>query len=543
MRKQFGAAAPVEKGPDFDTEIAKFTARQMEAVRALDSGATKFLLYGGALGGGKSFFLRWYGIRRLMLLKRVYGINGATAMLACEDYPSLEDRQLQKIMYEVPQWIGRYYDKHKAYGRCLLLHPQWGGGALCFRNLDDPSKYASSEWVLILVDELTKNDYGVFTFLRTRLRLPGLPDAEAQFVAGTNPGSIGHSWVKALWMDKDFPVEWFQNEEKIDYRPMFAYIPSKATDNPHLPPAYWATLSTLPDSIREAFKNGSWDVFSGQVFSELSRQIHGCDPIPIPKGAQIYCTFDWGFGAPFSFGWWWVDGDGRIFRFAEWYGCTGEPNKGLRLSDEDLASQAIRMEKSILPEWASHTLVQRICGPDCFQKKPNYQGGGQGPSTSETFAKVGQQENYQFIWRVGDPSRTLKIRQFHERLRSKDQDGNPIQPMMRVYNTCTHFFRTISALVQDEHKVEDIDTKGEDHQFDEACHIMMARPLKLPEEKAKLSQYDKRLIKLERGDEGSYDTMATMEQAFEIKRLESGRDSWDGSDDEDGPDGGLLPTA
>jgi hypothetical protein len=147
---------PETEGPDFDTEIAKFTDRQVEALRLLDSGLIKFLLYGGALGGGKSYFLRWYGIRRLMLLHSVWGLRNTTAMLACENYPSLEDRQLQKIMFEIPPWIGRYYDKHRAYGRALVLRDQWGGGALCFRNLDDPSKYASSEWVLILVDELNK---------------------------------------------------------------------------------------------------------------------------------------------------------------------------------------------------------------------------------------------------------------------------------------------------------------------------------------------------------------------------------------------------
>jgi hypothetical protein len=147
---------PETEGPDFDTEIAKFTDRQVEALRLLDSGLIKFLLYGGALGGGKSYFLRWYGIRRLMLLHSVWGLRNTTAMLACENYPSLEDRQLQKIMFEIPPWIGRYYDKHRAYGRALVLRDQWGGGALCFRNLDAPSKYASSEWVLILVDELNK---------------------------------------------------------------------------------------------------------------------------------------------------------------------------------------------------------------------------------------------------------------------------------------------------------------------------------------------------------------------------------------------------
>lgn len=174
---------------DFDKEIAKFHGRQKDAIAALKD--HKFVLYGGALGGGKSYLLRWYCIRRLMELAG-YGFKNVTAMLACEDYPSLKDRQLSKIGIEFPQYLGKMHSDHKLHGRCFILEPEYGGGILCFRNLDDPSKYASAEFALICVDELTKNDLDVFTFLRTRLRWPKLPDPEAKFLAGTNPGGIGH---------------------------------------------------------------------------------------------------------------------------------------------------------------------------------------------------------------------------------------------------------------------------------------------------------------------------------------------------------------
>ena len=537
--------------PDFDTEIARFTPRQMDAVRMLDSGRVKFCLYGGALGGGKSYWLRWYGIRRLMLLNSVFNIKNATAMLACENYPSLEDRQLQKIIFEVPPWIGRYYDKHKAYGRCLLLNKKWGGGALCFRNLDDPSKYASSEWVLILVDELTKNQYDVFTFLRTRLRLPGLPDVEAQFAAGTNPGSIGHGWVKALWMDGIFPDEWCK---PIDYRPMFGYVPSKASDNPHLDAGYWAMLGTLPENLREAFKEGNWDIFVGQAFPQLG-EAHKIDPLPIPRNAHIYITFDWGYGAPFSFGFWWVDADGRVYRFAEWYGFNGTPNEGLRLTDSQIVERLFEFEASLCRQFdlpmAEHlaspypddpartvnvTMIRgamRLAGHDCFNRKPDYKGGGQGPSTQEVWSRYGVHLT------KGDATRELKIRQFRERLRVPE-DGSA--PMMLIYKTCTHFFRTVTALVMDENNVEDIDEKGaEDHTYDEACHICMARPLALEGKRERLSLHDKRIDALKRGDVSSYEHIATLEQERELRRLGYDVDA-DFGDVEPMEDGNLKPT-
>lgn len=531
------AATP---GPDFDTEIAKFTTRQMEAVRQLDSGLVKFLLYGGALGGGKSYFLRWWSIRRLQILARYWGIKQPVGMLACEDYPSLKDRQLSKIAREVPAWIGKMHSDHKDFGRCLILREQWGGGVLCFRNLDDPSKYASAEFCFVCIDELTKNPYEIFDHVRTRARWKGLPDIECQFVAGTNPGSIGHAWVKQFWMDKLFPPEWIN---PVDYRATFAYVPSLADDNPHLDPGYWAMLETLAPNLRKAFRHGDWDIFLGQAFPELNRTVHMIEPMPIPRGAHIYNTFDWGFGAPFSFGWWWVDGDGRVYRFAEWYGWNGQPGQGLRLADSDIARMAIAKEREILPEWAESANIQRLCGPDCFSKKPDYKGGGQGPSTAEIFAQVGEQLRHQFIFRVGDPSRALKIRQFHERLRCTDKDGNQIRPMLQVYSTCDHFFRTISGLVQDEHNIEDIDTTGEDHVFDESCHIAMARPLALPGDKPRLSAADKRIDRLVRGERVRFDELATVEQSNELRRLESGRDSWEENEDDDSPgDGTLIST-
>lgn len=448
--------------PDFNKDIAHFTQRQLQAIAILDSGFVKFLLYGGALGGGKSYFLRWYGVRRLMAIAKIFGINGAVGMLACEDYPALKDRQLAKIGVEFPAWLGKLHEDHKVYGRCFMLTQQWGGGVLCFRNLDDPSKYASAEFAFILVDELTKNLYDVFTHLRARLRWPGLPDIECQFVAGTNPGSIGHGWVKQLWMDKNFPEEFYSGG--IDYRPQFAYVPSKADDNPYLDAAYWSMLSTLPEGLRKAFRDGDWNIFVGQAFPDFGPS-HIIEPVPVPETAPLYMTYDWGFGKPFSIGWWWVDNDGRVYRFAEWYGWSGTPDQGLRLADSDVARQ-IKVKEEQLN--ISRRAIIRLAGPDCFSKRPDYKGGGQGPPTAEIFSNEG------IYLTKGDPSRETKIRQFRERLRVPI-DGT--RPMLQVYNTCKEFIRTIPYMAMDKNNIEDVDTTGEDHCYDEACHICMARPI------------------------------------------------------------------
>ena len=474
---------------NFDVDVAKFTERQISAVDMLDSGEKKFVLYGGALGGGKSYFLRWVAVRLLVYYAQEYGLKYVQVMLACEDYPSLKDRQIGKMAREFPSWLGTMYVDHKEYGRCFILAEEFGCGVICLRNLDDPAKYQSAEFASILVDELTKNDLNTFTDLRMRLRWPGIPDMKCFFIGATNPGGIGHAFVKALWMDKIFPDEFLK---PTDYSKTFGYIPSKAEDNPHLDDAYWAGLQTLPPHLRAAFRDGSWDLFKGQAFQEWSRAYHVVDPIYFehkdgkkrlyPEGAPLFMTFDWGFGAPFSIGWWWIDPDGRKYRFSEWYGWSGAPNQGMRISDTEIAAGIIKREQIMGLNTIEERLglkvynpqITRLCDPTCFNKKPDYRGGGQMPSTAEVFMNTG------IILAPGDPSRALKYRQFHEHLKVPYDDEGKVcgVPMMQVYSDCSHFIRTIPALILDEHNIEDIDTDSEDHVFDEACHVMMHRPVR-----------------------------------------------------------------
>jgi len=474
---------------NFEKDIAGFSPRQMDAIKAIDDPQFKYILYGGALGGGKSYLLRHAAVRQLMKIAFTYGIKRPVGMIATENYPSLKDRQLQKISTEFPVWLGKSHSDHKDYGRCFILAPKFGGGVIAFRNLDDTSKYQSAEFVFIFVDELTKNPYEVFTFLRSRLRCPGVPDHELIFLGATNPGGVGHGWCKAFWIDGIFSDDWAGFEKR------FAYIPSKAVDNPYLDEDYYKVLNTLPEALRKAFRDGDWDVFVGQAFTEYNKKIHVLpNETPIPPGAPCYMTFDWGFGKPFSVGWWFVDNDGRIIRFDEWYGWSGTPNVGLRMVDSDIALGIIERERMFEVDGVPRNFI-RVCGNDAFNKKPDYKGGGQGKSTSEVFAEHGLYLN------PGDSLRVLKIRQFRERLKVRE-DG---QPMLYIFDRCNQFKRTIPNLVMDEKTLEDIDSDGEDHVYDETCNICMARPI-APEISEKIkSDVEKRLKQLEEGVEDQYE--------------------------------------
>ncbi len=226
------------------SELSQFLPKQKEAQEA--SKRFKFVLYGGSLGSGKSYWLRWMMIYWLMKLYSKYNLKGIRAGLFCEDYPSLNDRHLSKVKYEFPAWLGKYNEsKHE-----FTLAPDYGSGVIAFRNLDDPEKYLSVEFAVMGVDEINRNQITTFRELRKRLRWAGIKDV--RFLAACNP--IGEAWVKNWWVKRMFPPE-----EKEQYE--FVFVPALPTDNPYLDESYYKSLESLPENQRKAFLEGNWDSF------------------------------------------------------------------------------------------------------------------------------------------------------------------------------------------------------------------------------------------------------------------------------------------
>lgn len=226
------------------SELAKFLPKQKDAQEA--SKRFKFVLYGGSLGSGKSYWLRWMMVYWLLKLHSKYKLKGIRAGLFCEDYPSLEDRHLSKIKYEFPAWLGTYNQQRHEF----TLKPEYGSGIIAFRNLDDPEKYLSVEFAVMGVDEINRNQKPVFIELRKRLRWPGIKDV--RFLGACNP--IGEAWVKNMWVKRMFPQE--ENEQ---YE--FVFVPALPTDNPYLDATYYKSLESLPETQRKAFLEGNWDAF------------------------------------------------------------------------------------------------------------------------------------------------------------------------------------------------------------------------------------------------------------------------------------------
>jgi hypothetical protein len=452
--------------------------------------AANEVLYGGAAGPGKSHALRQEA------LYWATRIDGLQVYLFRRTYPELEKNHILPSLHEYPLGYARYRDQKRRweFPNGSIIHMSHA------QHEKDIFNYQGAEIHLLLIDELTTFTEFMYDYVRARVRctleipekwqhrLPGI-------LCASNPGGVGHEFVKRRWVDFVKPYK-YKRAVPREGGMMRCFIPGLLQDNEILmrtDPEYVHRLDALPEPFRTAYKDGDWDIFMGQAF-HFSRDHHVTPQLPIPENAQVYHTFDWGFGAPYSNGWWWADADGRLYRFGELYGWNGLPNEGIRHTDSEIAESIINREVALGlrnegDTWLSRTprrKVLRIAGHDCWNKKPDYKGGGQGVSTMEVFSK------YHLYFSKGDASRELKIRQFHERLRIHDV----APPMVQIYSTCTQFIRTIPLLQTDPGNVEDVDTTMEDHIYDEACHIFMARPLTPKLRPLKKSSYQKRIENL-----------------------------------------------
>ena len=104
-----------------------------------------------------------------------------------------------------------------------------------------------------------------------------------------NPGGVGHEWVKRLFISKRYKPD----ENPDDYE----FISATIFDNKILvekDPHYLSMLNSLDDKLRQAWRDGNWDMLAGQYFSEFDRNIHVIEPFVIPEHWKRYRAIDYG---------------------------------------------------------------------------------------------------------------------------------------------------------------------------------------------------------------------------------------------------------
>lgn len=410
----------------------------------------RYVGYGGARGGGKSWFVRW---KATLLALRHPGIK---LLITRRTYRELMNNHIFPLMGMLGG-VARYNHTDKCF-----LFPNgssiWFGYCACDGDL---GQYQGAEYDVWFADEAGQFQEDWLTQIDACIR--GVNSFPKRTYYTLNPGGPGHAFFKRLFIDRRFTPD----EHPEDY----SFIQALCTDNLALmasQPEYMRSLQKLPPKIREAWLYGRWDVYEGQFFEDFRddpahymdrRWTHVIEPFDIPPGWKLYRSFDWGYNRPFSCGWWAVDYDGVVYRILELYGCTGSPNEGVKWTPPQVFAEIARIERE--HRWLAGRHVIGVADPAIWDAET-------GKSIADTAAEHG------VYFTPGDNKRLPGWMQVHYRL-AFDENGFP---RMYVFRNCKAFIRTLPQLQYDERMPEDLNTDGEDHVADEVRYFCMARPIK-----------------------------------------------------------------
>lgn len=279
----------------------------------------KEALYGGAAGGGKS-----EALLNLPLVRQFHQHPRFKGILFRRTYPELEQELIVRSQSQgLYAGCGARYNQEKK---------RWtfpNGSIIQFGHLEydsDVRKYDSAEYPYIGFDELTSfTEYQyLYLFSRNRSSSPALPSI---IRSGTNPGNIGHGWVRARFIEPA-PYGKIMLDERTKLKRIF--IQSKVQDNPHImknDPGYIQTLMGMAEKDRRAKLDGDWWTFSGQVFDDYREEPfadepanaqHVIDPFEIPSWWPRFLAIDWGYAAMTYAVWGALSPEGRLYIYKEY---------------------------------------------------------------------------------------------------------------------------------------------------------------------------------------------------------------------------------
>lgn len=428
----------------------------------------KYVGFGGARGGGKSWCVRNKAIRLCLR----YG--GIKILIIRRTYPELMNNHINPLLAEL-NGIAKYNKTEKKF-----TFPNGSTIKFGYCNSDrDLGQYQGAEYDVLFIDEATQLQEEWIRRITPTVR--GVNEFPKRIYYTCNPGGPSHGYFKRLFIDRKF----LPGEVPEEY----SFIQSLVTDNKALmesQPDYIRQLEALPPKLREAWLYGRWDIFEGQFFEEFRvtpdpvkceeagitteealaqhRFTHVIPPFDLNRGDcrrwNIMRSYDFGYNKPFSLGYWAIDPDGVLYRIAEIYGCTGTPNEGVKWSPDEQFRRIAQFEREH-PWLKGRKIVDSVADPSIWDAS-------RGEAIADTAARYG------IYFTPGDNQRIPGWMQVHYRLQF-DENG---YARMYVFDTCKAFIRTIPEMMYSQTKPEDLDTNLEDHVADEVRYLCMSQPVK-----------------------------------------------------------------
>ncbi len=375
-------------------------------------------LFGGAAGGGKSyaqlvdalvFAMRYPGSRQLILRRTLRELERSLILVSEQLYP---------------QAVGKFV-RSDAVWRLV------NGSMIEFGHCQydsDVTRYQSAEYDVIRFDELTHFSLYQYTYLLSRVR--GANGYPKQVKSTTNPGGIGHDWVKKRFIDAMPPdtLTAFDGGSRI-------FLPAKVTDNVFLmqfDPKYRKRLENLPARERKALLEGDWDLQEGRYFSEFTRDIHVVKAFEIPAHWKRWLTVDYGLDM-FAALWIAQAPDGHSYVYREVY------QSGLILSEA--AEQIERAERG-------ERVDMRLAPPDLFHRRQE---------TGRSAVEIWQDKGLYF-----EASGNERVNGWYavkELWRPVPDGQGGMTARLQIFPQCRNLIRTLGALQHDERNPNDVADK------------------------------------------------------------------------------------
>lgn len=429
-------------------------------------------LYTGSRGFGKSLSL-------LMDYAKEVGKGYGKAwrgILFRRQFGDLDD-----IVRKIEEWFPQMWPGFRFLKSKSEYSATWPTGeALLLRHMrgpDDYEDYHGHEYPWIGWEELTQwPDDKAYKLMFSCSRPPrqGVP---CRVRSTTNPSGAGHNWVKKRFKLPDYAGKIIRIPGERDR----VAIQGALSENfilLHTEPHYAINIANAAKSPaqKEAWLYGSWDVTDGGMFDDLwNKDVHVIPIIPIhmvPRGWTITRSYDHGQSRPFSVQWW-LESNGEpiaienrligtvrgdIILWAEWYGCTGEDDEGVRMPAKKIAKGILDRESDL------GVMGKVVPGPADNEIKTK-------DSRGTTRSPADDMEDEGVFWEDSDKSAGSRKRGW-ERIRNlleyavPNPDGTREEPGLFISRRCRHWLRVGPTCPRDDKDPDEIPDGYEDHPLD-----------------------------------------------------------------------------
>ena len=426
----------------------------------------------------------------LPIVRSFYQHPRFKALLLRRTYPELESELIVRSQNFYPQCGGEYNAGKK----------KWtfkSGAIIQFGHAEyekDVRNYDSAEYNYIGLDELTSFTQFQYLYLTSRCRT-SVKELPAIIRSGTNPGNVGHSWVRDRFIEP-FPAGQRILLDKISQLKRI-FIPSKVSDNPHIDQGYSQRLSILPDAERRAKLDGDWWTFSGQVFDdwrenplpdEPPNARHVIEPFPIPSWWPRFLAVDWGYSAMAVALWGAVSPDNRLFIYREhtairekistWGTIVGKLSKGEDFRDIVICQSAVQdrgNELTVLGEFKQYSGLlarpsgnmagSRIATKILVQEFIRWK---QRPLKKDINEGFSQDEAQEVLRKLGTDAYHAYCQQFQP----EPEEDN--LPRLQIFQDCKTLIKTIPLCVYDNNNKEDVAEFPGDDPYDCLRYLVKA---------------------------------------------------------------------